>query len=133
MAEDWIDALRNSDFGKAIRQQCEESEDVPAQRAGDGWQGTIYGFCPIQGDGTVDDRFWYFRARHEEWSFEVYDVSTKPELPGENHLVWDMYGSYNGDAHNAGWMKFSEAWALIEQKIAAYRRSVPSPGTPEKP
>ncbi len=124
---DWLTELQNSDFGKAIRAQCDEQDDAPGEREGDGWKGEIGGSCPLQGHGSVDDRFWYFRARHDEWRFEVYTKPCDHELPGDDDMVWDMYGSYTGDAHNAGWMKHSEAWVIIESKIAAFRRSTSAP------
>ncbi len=128
----WLDELRNSDFGKAIRAQCDEQEDVDGQREGPDWKGSIYGACPLQGHGTVDDRFWYFRSRSDEWRFEVYTKPCDDALPGDDALVWDRYGSYMGDAHNAGWMKYSEGWTIIEMHIAAYRASTSAPSQ-EKP
>ena len=110
---------------EAIRAQCDEQEDAPAEKSGDGWAGVIGGACPLQGHGHVDAHFWYFRARHDSWSFEVYPTSTEEELPPDEELTWDRYGSYAGDAHNAGWMKFSEAWPLIESHIALFRKELP--------
>lgn len=137
MGENWLEALRNSDFGKAIRQQCDEAEDVPAERSGDGWKGSIYGFCPVQGHGSVDNLFWYFRSRHEEWRLEVYRTSCDAELPPDEQIVWSASGEYEGDQPNAGWMKFSEAWDIIEESIALGRETgwampSPSPGPEEK-
>jgi hypothetical protein len=121
-AKDWLTALRESDFGKAIRKQCDEAEDAPPKRDGDGWTGSIYGFCPVQGHGSVGNLFWYFRARHEEWQFEVYTSSCEEQLP-PGDPVWSAEAEYEGDAHNAGWMKFSEAWDIIEKCIAMGRET----------
>lgn len=122
---DWLEDLRNSDFAKAIRKQCAEAEDMPARRGGEGWTGCIGGFCPVQGEGFVDGRFWYFRARHDEWRFEVFSVDGRDGgmLPGDDKIIWSADGEYEGDQHNAGWMKFSEAWALIENCIAVGRET----------
>lgn len=110
------DDIANSDFAKAIQAACNEAEDAPAEKSGTGWKGSIDGFCPVQGVGQVDDKFWYFRARHDEWSFEVYTKSCERELPKEDP-IWLTVGEHD----NASWMKFSEAWALIEDSIAKYR------------
>jgi hypothetical protein len=118
---DWLDDLHASDFGKAIRAQCDEAEDAPAERAGEGWKGSIYGFCPVQGHGEIDGRFWYFRSRGDDWRFEVYLEPCSERIPGDEKLVWDRCGDYDGDAPNAGWMKFSEAWLLIEESVALFR------------
>lgn len=120
-ATDWLTALRESDFGKAIRKQSDEARDAPAEREGDRWEGGISGFCPVQGWGSVENLFWYFRARSDCWRFEVYTEDTSGRLPDDDKLVWHASADYEGDAHNAGWMKYSEAWALIEECIATGR------------
>ena len=121
--DSWLTRLRESPLGQAIRAQADEAEDTPASKSGDRWTGTIYGFCPVQGHGSVDNLFWYFRARGEEWRFEVYTASCDRELPDDSKLVWTAEGEYEGDQHSAGWMKFSEAWGLIESCIAVGRES----------
>ena len=105
-----------------VRASVDECEDAPAARAGDGWDGQIDGFCPVQGLGHVDGFSWYFRARWEEWRFEVYDA---PFRCGEG--VWrlpdaDPFFEVGGDADgDASWMPFSEAWRHIEASIADFR------------
>lgn len=125
-----LDDLRNSDFAKAIRKQCEEAEDAPADRSGEGWAGIIGGFCPVQGHGHVDGRFWYFRARYDEWRFEVYSEPCDADLPGDDKLVWSREDEYLGPT-SAGWMRFSEAWRFIEQSIDAFRHASRLDGTKE--
>lgn len=98
---------------KSIRASVDECEDAPAARAGEGWDGEIEGFCPVQGLGHVDGFSWYFRARHEEWRFEVYDAP----FPCAD-LFFEVEGDADGDA---SWMPFSEAWRHIESSIAAFR------------
>lgn len=120
-----LEALANSDFAKALQAACDEAEDAPAEKSGDGWKGSIGGFAPVQGDGQVDGKFWYFRARHDSWSFEVYTKSCRTELPDESPL-WETSGKYG----NASWMKLSEAWGLIEASLAKYRRDRTTPPTP---
>ena len=60
------------------------------------------GFCPLQAEGhlvTDDDgnKPFYFRARHEQWSFEVAHEGFDP--CGEAH--W----SFEEDHPEAGWME----------------------------
>jgi hypothetical protein len=124
-------------IGASIRAACECAEDAPASREGEGWEGSIGGFCPVQGEGTVDGRFWYFRARHDDWSFEVFSVGWAPDegLPGDDKIVWSAEAEYEGEQPNAGWMKFSEAWDIIENCIAIGRKTgwaMPSPSTESK-
>lgn len=116
---DWLEDLRNSDFAKELRARVAELEDAPAERSGAGWQGAVYGFCPVQGHGTVDGLSWYFRARHDEWRFEVWREPFGPygHLPAGDP-IWKVETDYDGDA---SWMPISVAWALIEQCIAMGR------------
>lgn len=134
MAEDWIEELRNSALGKAIREQCARKEDAPANREGDGWKGSIYGFCPVQGEGTVDGMWWYFRARHDSWSFEVWRKSFGPDgsLP-DGPPIWSADAEYDDGDGNASWMPFSHAWQCIEASIATGREtgwSMPNESNP---
>ena len=86
-------------------------EDAPATRSGDRWTGTLSGFAPVQGRGTVDGHRWYFRSRDGVWRFEVSDIA-------ESELV--IFILRDVDTHN-GMMPFSVAWRIIEESIAAWR------------
>lgn len=86
-------------------------EDAPATRSGDRWTGTLSGFAPVQGRGTVDGHKWYFRSRDGVWRFEVSDIA-------ESELV--LFILRGVDANN-GMMPFSVAWRIIEESIAAWR------------
>lgn len=86
-------------------------EDAPSTRSGDRWTGTLSGFAPVQGRGTVDGYKWYFRSRHNVWRFEVSDVA-------ESEMV--IFILRDNDTHN-GMMPFSVAWRIIEESIAAWR------------
>jgi hypothetical protein len=70
----------------------------------------VYGNCPVQAFGTVLDREIYFRARHEDWSFDVADGAGN--LPSDGYLGSD--GFYRaGRYSNAGWMPLQEAVKII--------------------
>lgn len=98
---------------KAIRDTCNKLEDMPAKQSGKGWKGRIESFCPVQGYGSVDKLFWYFRARHNDWQFEVYSKSCEDILPYD-YMVWSAQNRYAGDA---SWMPFSDAWKIIKACI----------------
>ncbi len=101
----------------------DDLEDAPFEKAGDGWAGHLEGFCPVQGIGTVGDLHWYFRARWDSWSFEVYPTTCEGDLPASSTCVWFTEGDYG----NASWMKYSDAWSTIEGAIAAFRARQPPP------
>jgi hypothetical protein len=37
----------------------------------------IYGSAPVQAEGTISDFYFYFRARHNTWTFSI---SENPEI-----------------------------------------------------
>ena len=113
----------NGPLVAAVRENTAVAEDAPRERDGEGWAGEIEGFCPVQGTGTVDGLNWYFRARGEAWSFEVWREAFGPygELPMVDPL-WETYADYGEDDFDASWMPFSHAWRFIEESIEAFRQ-----------
>jgi hypothetical protein len=78
---------------------------------------SVCGNCPVQAFGSILDRELYFRARHEEWSFEIADH--KGELPSDGLAAAD--GFYReGDYPNAGYMPNEMAIKLIEKCLREY-------------
>ena len=64
------------------------------------------GFCPVQAEGKVNDKPWYFRARWRGWRFEV-----------DGEVV--LRGQYGQD-NSASWMPLHDAIRLIGAGVAAY-------------
>jgi hypothetical protein len=80
----------------------------------------VYGYCPVQGFGTVLGRDLYFRARHDGWSFDVADQAG--HLPSDGYQ--DSGGFYReGDYPNAGWMPLGEAVKIITRCLEEYAGS----------
>ena len=106
----------------AIRTNSAAATDAPAVREGPGWSGMIGGFCPVQGYGNVDGMNWYFRARGDAWSFEVWDApfGDGGKLPVGDPL-WLAEADYGEGDYDASWMPFSHAWRFIEESIALFR------------
>jgi hypothetical protein len=105
-----------------VRASVDECEDAPSSRSCDGWEGRLEGFCPVQGYGTLGELSWYFRARWEEWRFEVYACPFPSDTYGwrlpDVDPIFEVEGDADGDA---SWMPFSEAWRHIESSIVAFR------------
>lgn len=79
------------------------------------------GNCPVQAEGTVNGKPFYFRARGEHWSMRIggADVIGDPEWRHEQE-----YGPWP----EAGWMEWSEAEAFL--RAAAQRYADGLPGEP---
>lgn len=74
---------------------------------------TIGGFCPVQAEGTVDGKPFYFRARGAHWAMNIggEDLILQPDWRYE-----EDYGMWP----EAGWMTEEEARALIQKAVALY-------------
>lgn len=73
----------------------------------------IGGNCPVQAEGLIDGKPFYFRARGDDWSMSIggEDVILNPE--------W-YYEEEYGDWPEAGWMPEGEARAFIAKAAALY-------------
>lgn len=69
----------NGPLATHVRTESAKARDASPDKSGEGWEGSIDGFCPVQGQGTVDGLNWYFRARHSAWSFEVWREAFGPD------------------------------------------------------
>lgn len=87
----------------------------------------VHGVCPVQGFGTVRGRDLYFRARHDEWSFDVADHAGN--LPSDGFRKSD--GFYREAPYpEASWMPHRKAVEIIERCLREYTRERAEPGTP---
>ncbi|NDB83098.1 MAG: hypothetical protein EB127_10225 [Alphaproteobacteria bacterium] len=104
------------ELGEAIRKNVDASVDAPYDNSGDNWSGYIYGHCPVQGEGKLNfkdkELSWYFRARHDKWSFEVE----------ESNIESPHYIFYQGEYENSSWMKYSHAWKIITTCLEKYQK-----------
>ena len=73
----------------------------------------IYGNCPVQGEGSVAGKPFYFRARWEHWSMGIGgDPVVEPE--------WYREQKWGDGPYAAGWMEEEEAKRIIELCAADY-------------
>ena len=71
------------------------------------------GNCPVQAEGSVAGKAFYFRARGVRWTMGIGgDPVGEPE--------WEMSEPYGGGPYDAGWMPDDEARGFIEKAAAAY-------------
>lgn len=78
------------------------------------------GNCPVQAEGTIDGKEFYFRARYDSWSLSIGDDPI-------GSVEWEYEEPYGTpDGYDAGWMSEDEARAFISKaakKYTATRRS----------
>lgn len=75
----------------------------------------IGGFCPVQAEGTIDGKPFYFRARGFRWELEI-ETSQGDGSPWSASCTW-------GEWPDAGWMPEDEARRLIEWCAKEYAKS----------
>lgn len=79
---------------------------------------SLGGNCPVQGEGTINGKEFYFRARGDHWSIGIGgDVVLAPDWYYE-----EPYGTWPA----AGWMDEAEARAFIHVAAERYASGVPS-------
>ncbi|GHE77775.1 hypothetical protein GCM10019059_40960 [Camelimonas fluminis] len=81
------------------------------------------GNCPVQGEGTLDGREFYFRARGSHWTFAVGgDVIASPD--------WVHEEPYGTGPFDAGWMSEDDARACIAKATGLYRSATSGKSRP---
>ena len=73
----------------------------------------IGGNCPVQAEGTIDGKSFYFRSRGEFWRLDI-DGDTDAGEP-----EWS-YGEPYGSWPDAGWITEDEARAFIAKGAGLY-------------
>jgi hypothetical protein len=75
------------------------------------------GNCPVQIEGEVDGKAFYFRARGQHWQFHVAD---REGLIFDKPLLF-IDRLYNDEPYEAGWMPLHEAMGFVVEGIGIYR------------
>ncbi|MCI0456555.1 MAG: hypothetical protein L0Z62_06200 [Gemmataceae bacterium] len=73
----------------------------------------VWGQAPVQALGTVLGREFYFRARHDCWSFEVADDQGRFPSDGGGVVGFTREGHHD----SASYMPLDEACRIIEKCI----------------
>lgn len=71
----------------------------------------IAGNCPVQAEGKINGKPFYFRARGNRWSISIGSW-TAPE--------WEHSEPYGDYPYAAGWMDIDVAAELIEDAAGLY-------------
>lgn len=77
----------------------------------------IGGNCPVQAEGTIAGKPFYFRARGRKWSFEVGDGDLDDIAWVAN---WHYEESYGDGPYDAGWMPEKDALRFIQEAVQRY-------------
>lgn len=72
------------------------------------------GNCPVQSEGTIDGKEFYFRARHNHWSMSIGgdDLIGKPD--------WYYEEDYGEEPFSAGWMSQAQAADFMDKAFQLY-------------
>ena len=91
------------------------------RRSGAGWSGELADEGPVQGKGVADGLPWYFRARHDTWSFSLAEAADADAVDvGATVAGWGTTHVW-GHRSDASSMPDETAWELIERCIHDHR------------
>lgn len=76
---------------------------------------TLGGNCPVQGEGQIDAKPFYFRARGNRWTLSIGgDPVGNPD--------WFYEEPYGDTPFAAGWMSLEEAREFIHKGADIFRK-----------
>lgn len=119
------DALDYSEAEKAAHIERLRATGIEIDKLG--------GMCPVQAEGRMDGRPFYFRARWDSWSVGVAPVGGSFDDAVEAQMLvdpscmggWAYEEDYgDGGGYDAGWMTNREALEFIEQAAKRFRDEV---------
>jgi hypothetical protein len=70
----------------------------------------IGGYCPVQAEGTIGDKKFYFRAKGEHWSFAIDEI-------GDDPVGVDAFADHPGFRLRERWV--DESFPEEKQKFSA--------------
>lgn len=80
------------------------------------------GNCPVQSEGTIDGKRFYFRARGEHWSLDVHPTADGDYLSWSDHdIAWCHREAWGDGPYAAGWMPEDVARMMIQKGATLYR------------
>ncbi len=94
--------------------------------SGDGWRGEFAGMCPVQGEGEVDGRPFYFRARGEHWELSVAHAGGDPVEVSIGCADGFSYSEPYGTWPEAGWMSEPHVMRAMTKAVGIFRASLTS-------
>ena len=85
--------------------------------------------APVQAEGTISGMPFYFRARHEHWSFAVsenptvspVEIQTQEQGSAHGFFAEERYGE---DSFAASHVPLEEAGRIIERCAGMYLRKI---------
>ena len=84
----------------------------------------LYGAAPVQAEGIIAGKPFYFRARHEEWSFSVAPTAEADPVDVESERQGFYREGQYGRRDEASYMPFDTAEAIIKGNVHDYLRHV---------
>lgn len=82
----------------------------------------IGGNCPVQAEGAIAGKDFYFRARGNSWSIEIGETTLRED--GRWRSEWDYEEAYGDEPYAAGWMPVEEARWFIQSAAERYLKEM---------
>ena len=81
--------------------------------------------APVQAEGLINGNHFYFRSRHEHWTFAVSEVPGFDPIDIHSIEEGKVYGffienQYGDESFDASYMPLDEAERIIDHCVDAY-------------
>lgn len=80
---------------------------------------SIGGTCPVQAEGIINDKPFYFRSRNQHWYLEI------AQPYGDGEILWQYLEQYSDKPHAAGYITKEEAIYFINKAAKIYHETNP--------
>lgn len=88
-------------------------------------EGRLWGHCPVQAEGTIHGKKFYFRARYEAWTFAISEDETVDpvdiDFPEQGFFREASFGNPTSNA--ASYMRYDNAESIIKICAQEYLES----------
>lgn len=126
MSISWSELMATVDDALGAQEEKESAAGEPPALPDGVAMETFGGYCPVQGEGTVDGHEFYYRARHDHQSVEIAvdaGVTLESLWPLENGS--DRVWFYEEEYSNASWITKAAAYEFIIRAVGLWRSGTP--------
>jgi hypothetical protein len=82
----------------------------------------LYGNCPVQAEGWIDGKRFYFRARGEHWRMMIHPTETGDFMTWGKTPAWSYMEPWGDSPFAAGWMPEEIAREMIAKAAEKWRK-----------
>ena len=86
----------------------------------------IEGYAPVQVEGSIDGKRFYFRARFNAWSLSIHETAPGEYQTWPDDQLWEYAEFYGESGYDASHTPDEDVLAAILKAAGEYRASGPA-------